>query len=102
MGPERRVHVEERGRGDAVALAEAHGVSLQGLELDPLAVGQVVVERRVGVRAHRVEDRHARVGVAGGEPGALRGGEGDHLVDDPAVHRAGLGDRAEHARRDSA
>src|SRR5258705_7326103 len=66
MRAERRVHVEERGGLHAVALAEAHGVPLEGLELDPLAVRQVVVKRRGGIGADRVEDRHALIGVVVG------------------------------------
>ena len=74
-------------------------MSLEGLELDPLAVRQVVVKRRGGIGADRVEDRHALIGVVVGQARAFGRAEGDHLVDDPAVHRARFRQRAEHARR---
>jgi hypothetical protein len=63
-----------------VALAEAHGMSLESLELDPLAVRQVVVKRRGGIGPDRVEDRHALIGIVVGQTGAFGRTEGIEVL----------------------
>ena len=45
VGTEYRVGGEEHRSGDAVALAETHGMALQALGLQALSVDQVVVQR---------------------------------------------------------
>jgi hypothetical protein len=43
------------GSGDAMALAEPDRVSLERVDLEALAVHQIVVERGIAARAERVE-----------------------------------------------
>src|SRR5437016_4682886 len=74
---ERRVDRGDRRRGDAEPLAQAHRVAVEGLELEPLAAAEVLVERREIPWRDGGRCLHGLVHDAGREPGLRRGGQGD-------------------------
>src|SRR5437667_363977 len=87
---ERRVDRGDRRRGDAEPLAQAHRVAVEGLELEPLASGEVLVERREIAWRDGGRCLHGLVHDAGREPGLRRGGQRDDLLDDRPEHPPAL------------
>ncbi len=81
------------------ALAEAHRVTVERLQLEALAVDEVVVQRRERPGRERVELAHARVREVGRERHALRAPERGHLLEQAPVHPARLGQLADRADR---